>query len=483
MMVCWPYFDPEFENLTEKIYGPSYKVCIDNESCKECTVVKVDTLNKQGLLLRVIQALTDMNLTISKSYISSDAEWFMDVFHVKDDKGHKLTDHSVVNYVQQNMQAIGTTKELLRDPNKSEVDTSVGAVIRSDTLTDHTAIELTGADRPGLLSEISAVLADLRCNVVEAHAWSHNEYLACVAYISDQSNSSRNEDPNRLAVIKDHLSTVIHATTPIDDTEAYNDQRVETADLPGGGRDRMTTNVEHPLHQLMLGSRDFEGRVGSVSNNSSSPSVSINVVGDGKKIVVSIEGCKEKGYLVVRVECKDRRRLMFDTVCTLTDMQYVVFHASISSHGNSAIQEYYIRHIDGHTLISETEKRRVVKCLEAAIERRVCEGIRLELCANNRVGLLSDITQIFRENGLVIVRADVATEGGKAMNAFYVRDVSGSEVDMEIVESMRKEIEPLALEVRNDSPSSTSLDRPRLSLGGLLKSHIGRLSQNFSSIK
>ncbi|KAI3906423.1 hypothetical protein MKW92_040528, partial [Papaver armeniacum] len=99
-------------------------------------------------------------------------------------------------------------------------------------------------------------------------------------------------------------------------------------------------------------------------------------------------------------------------------------------------------------------------------------GVRLELCANNRVGLLSDITRIFRENGLVIVRADVATEGGKAMNAFYVRDVSGSEVDMEIVESMRKEIEPLALEVRNDSPSPTSLGRPRLSLGGLLKSHV-----------
>ncbi|MCL7037890.1 hypothetical protein MKW94_009914 [Papaver nudicaule] len=484
MKVCWPYFDPEFDNLTEKIYGPSYRVCIDNESCKECTVVKVDTLNKQGLLLRVIQALTDMNLTISKSYISSDAEWFMDVFHVKDDKGHKLTDHSVVNYIQQNMQAIGTTnKELFRDANKSEAEpSSVGAVVRSNTLTDHTAIELTGADRPGLLSEISAALADLRCNVVEAHAWSHNEYLACVAYISDQSNSSRIEDPNRLAVIKDHLSTVIHATTPIDDTEAYNEQRVETADLPDGGTDSMTTNVEHRLHQLML-SRDFKRRVGSVSNNSSSSSMSINVVEDGKKIVVSIEGCKEKGYLVVSVECKDRRRLMFDTVCTLTDMQYVVFHASISSHGNSAIQEYYIRHADGHTLISEAEKRQVVKCLEAAIERRVCEGVRLELCANNRVGLLSDITRIFRENGLVIVRADVATKGGKAMNAFYVRDVSGSEVDMGTLESMRKEIEPLALEVRNDSLTPTSLDRPRLSLGGLLKSHIGRFSQNFSSIK
>ena len=38
----------------------------------------MDSLNKQGLLLEVVQVLSDMDLVISKSYISSDAEWFMD---------------------------------------------------------------------------------------------------------------------------------------------------------------------------------------------------------------------------------------------------------------------------------------------------------------------------------------------------------------------------------------------------------------------
>lgn len=41
-------------------------------------VVQVDSVNKQGLLLEVVQVLTDVNLTITKSYISSDAGWFMD---------------------------------------------------------------------------------------------------------------------------------------------------------------------------------------------------------------------------------------------------------------------------------------------------------------------------------------------------------------------------------------------------------------------
>ena len=39
------------------------------------------------------------------------------------------------------------------------------------------------------------------------------------------------------------------------------------------------------------------------------------------------------------------------------------------------IQEYYIRHMDGCTVNSEAERRRVIQCLKAAIERRVSEVI------------------------------------------------------------------------------------------------------------
>lgn len=39
---------------------------------------QVHGVNKEGLLLEVVQVLTDMNLQIWKGYISSDADWFMD---------------------------------------------------------------------------------------------------------------------------------------------------------------------------------------------------------------------------------------------------------------------------------------------------------------------------------------------------------------------------------------------------------------------
>jgi hypothetical protein len=39
---------------------------------------QVDSVNRHGILLEVIQVLTDVNLVITKAYISSDAGWFMD---------------------------------------------------------------------------------------------------------------------------------------------------------------------------------------------------------------------------------------------------------------------------------------------------------------------------------------------------------------------------------------------------------------------
>ncbi|KAL3497338.1 hypothetical protein ACH5RR_040070 [Cinchona calisaya] len=485
--IHWPYYDPDFDSLSERVHGPVCRVTIDNESLDDCTVIKIDSVNKKGLLLEVVQVLTDMNLTILKGYISSDAGWFMDVFHVEDDSGNKVTDQNVINYIQK---AIGASRE-------ATVKAKAGNTKLLDSTTqsrnEPTAlIEMTGKDRPGLFSEISAALADLHINVVEAHAWSHNARLACVAYISEQSTATPIDD-HRLAAIEDHLTTVLRATTlRSSGDDCTNQQEVKhAAGLPDG--EGTMTDVERRLHQLMLSVRDFDRPSGQSGlwwmPNIRQVGLNGHEEEDEKKkdSDVSIESCDEKGYSIVTVSCKDRRRLMFDTVCTLTDMQYVIFHASVDSHEGYAFQEYFIRHIDGCALNTEGEKERVIKCLEAAIERRVCEGVRLELCATNRVGLLSDITRVLRENGLAVVRADIATQGEKAVNAFYVRDISGNNVDMEFIESMKREMGVIDLAVKNETtiirPNSSGNVRPRFSIGDILKSQIERLSQNFIAIR
>ncbi|XP_039071412.1 ACT domain-containing protein ACR3-like [Hibiscus syriacus] len=301
--VCWPYFDPEYENLSIRINPPS-RVSVDNKSCSNCTVVKVDSVN---LLLEVAQILTDLD--------------FMDG----------------------------------------------GAV----------------------------------------------------------------DDPNRLSIMEEQLKHILRGCED-------NDNIARTSFSMG------FTHIDRRLHQMLFADRDYEG--GEVTTELDYP--------PSFKPKITIEPCEEKGYSVVSVRCKDRAKLMFDIVCTLTDMQYVVFHANISSNGSHASREYFIRHMDGCILDTEGEKERAVKCLEAAIHRRVSEGLSLELYAKDRVGLLSEVTRILGENGLSVRRAEVSTVGEKSVSVFYVRDAYCNPVDAKTIEALSKEIgHMMMLNVKKDPAS------------------------------
>lgn len=185
---------------------------------------------------------------------------------------------------------------------------------------DHTAIELLGRDRPGLLSEISAVLASLQFNVIAAEVWTHNRRIACVLYVNDAKNQAM-DDPQRLSLMEEQLNHILRG--------CEDDEKVARTSFSMG-----FTHMDRRLHQMLFADRDYESAgvtTSSSTNVDCPPSFRPNI---------RIERCEEKGYSVVSVRCKDRAKLMFDIVCTLTDMQYVVFHASISSEGPYASQVY-----------------------------------------------------------------------------------------------------------------------------------------------
>ncbi|GMH00893.1 hypothetical protein Nepgr_002732 [Nepenthes gracilis] len=440
-MSC-PYFDPEYENLSIRINPP--RVSVDNSSCNDCTLVKVDSLNKPGILLEVVQILTDLDLVITKAYISSDGGWFMDVFHVTDQHGNKITDSKTIDYIEKSLGPTGKSMDSLwKWPGIKVGVHSVG---------DHTAIELIGRDRPGLLSEISAVLTNLHFNVIAAEVWTHNGRVACIVYVNDDTTCQAVNDPNRLSVMEEQLNNILGGCD--------NDEKMTHTSFSMG-----FTHVDRRLHQLLFADRDYEG---------TGAKAKVECPSFKPKIIV--DHCKEKGYSVITVRSKDRPKLMFDIVCTLTDMQYVVFHATVSSDGPNASQEYYIRHMDGCTLDTEGERERVIKCLEAAIQRRVSEGLSLELCAKDRVGLLSEVTRVLREHGLSVTRAGVSTVGEQATSIFYVTDASGNTVDMKTIEALHKEIgHTMMLNVKKEPTSSKTphelsiFAKTRFSFGSLLE--------------
>ncbi|KAA8530089.1 hypothetical protein F0562_004798 [Nyssa sinensis] len=472
--------DDEYAKLIRRMNPP--RVVIDNDSCKDATVIQVDSVNKHGILLEVVQVLTDLNLVITKAYISSDGGWFMDgmfssftaqinskilwlfsslflflfstlksnvsVFNVIDRDGNKIRDQEIINYIQKTLESDSFFV--------SSLSGSVGVVPSEE----HTSIELTGTDRPGLLSEVCAVLTDLHCNVVNAEIWTHNSRAAAVVHVTDDSTGCAIEDPKRLKTIKELLCNVL---------KGNNDLKTAKMTLSPPG-----THRERRLHQIMFADRDYERveRAEQVRDKDKS-----------SRPQVTVTDCNEKDYTVIIMRSKDRPKLLFDIVCTLTDMEYVVFHGVVHTGRMEAYQEYYIRHVDGLPISSEAERERVIQCLEAAIERRASEGLELELCTEDRVGLLSDITRIFRENSLRIKRAEISTKGGKAKDTFHVTDVTGSPVDPKTIDSIRQQIGQTILHVKRNtsaSPKPTQETAISFFFGNFFKA---RTFQNFKLIR
>ncbi|ERN18439.1 hypothetical protein AMTR_s00190p00014490 [Amborella trichopoda] len=85
------------------------------------------------------------------------------------------------------------------------------------------------------------------------------------------------------------------------------------------------THIERRLHQMMFTDRDYERK-----------------------------GCGERGYSVVSVSCEDRPKLLLDVVCTLTDMDYVVFYGMVDT---KRVQEFYKRHTDRYPVLYEVERQ------------------------------------------------------------------------------------------------------------------------------
>ncbi|KAJ0110435.1 hypothetical protein Patl1_01263 [Pistacia atlantica] len=409
--------EDEFAKLIRRMNPP--RVMIDNDACERATVIQVDGVNRHGHLLEVVQVLKDLNLLITKAYVSSDGGYLMDVFYVTDTDGKKIRDKGTVNYLQSTLETNASFLNSMRS--------SVGVIPSKQ----HTSIELTGADRPGLLSEVSAVLTDLGCNVVNAVIWAHNARAAAVLHVTDQSSGCAIEDPERLSKIKELLCNVLRGST---------DFRTPRMSISSNG----VMYRERRLHQMLFADRDFE-RPESPKYESSRPHV-------------TVMDCSDRDYTAVTIRSRDRPKLMFDI-------------------------EYYIKHVDGFPVSSEAERQRVIVCLEAAIERRASEGLELEVCTDDRFGLLSDITRILRENGLNIRRAEIWTKGGKAKDVFFVTDVSGNPVDPKIIDLVKDQIGQTILQVKGNSDMSRKLPQETARSFFFGNFFRGRSFQNFKLIK
>ncbi|XP_078447385.1 ACT domain-containing protein ACR6-like [Wolffia australiana] len=362
-----------YAELVERMYSPSFSV--DNDSSSDCTIVKVvrvEARNNQGVLLKVVQALADLNLVIIKANVTSDGEWAMDVFHVTTGDGSKLSECSSISKLEQSL-AAATSARIAVPPEKT------------------TTIELICVDRPGLLSEISAVLTDAGCNIIQAKVWTHGNTAAAVVRVSDVATGLAIDQPWRILSIQRLLHRLLQES--------------------GGGTAIMAA--------VSVGSPHPERRLHQIMASSTPP--------PGSAAEVSLWDLPEKGYTAITIRSPDRPKLFFDALCAITDLGLVVFHATILTLGQNSLQEYFVRDISGRTIGAGEEQRRVARAVAAAVERRA-GGVEVKLRGHDRAGLLSVVTRVLRENGLSVRRAEVLTMGGEAEQRFLVSDVAGEEV-------------------------------------------------------
>lgn len=222
-------------------------------------------------------------------------------------KAHHLTHFLCYSLILQRLESNASFAPSLR---------GLVGVMPSEELT---SIELTGTDRPGLLSEVCAVLADLHCNVVNAEIWTHNARAAAVVHVTDDSTGCAIKDPKRLSTIRELLCNVL---------KGNNDLKTAKTTLSSPG----VTSRDRRLHQIMFADRDYErverAGLGKLEDKSSRPHVTVLNI--------------EKDYTVVTMRSKDRPKLLFDIVCTLTDMEYVVFHGMVNTGRMEAYQVHIV---------------------------------------------------------------------------------------------------------------------------------------------
>ncbi|KAF7049726.1 hypothetical protein CFC21_058214 [Triticum aestivum] len=377
------------------------RVVVDNGVCETATLVQVHSARKHGVLLEAVAALSEHGVCVRKGYISSDdGRWFMDVFHVTDAAGCKVADaDKLLVRLESSLAAAAAAADALPRPVGCDPPAKEALCL----------LELIGVDRPGLLSEVFAVLHDLRCSTVDAKAWTHGGCVAALVFVRDEDTGAPIHDAARIRRIESRLRHVLRG--------GARGARTVLLDAAAVG------NLDRRLHQLLSEDRDADRRAPAEGPATTATAVAVQEWG-------------ERGYSVVTVSCRDRPKLLFDVVCTLTDLDYVVYHGTFDTDGDHAQQEFYIRRLDGRAISSEGERQRVIQCLEAAIERRASEGVRLELRISDRRGLLAYVTRVFRENSLSVTHAEITTRGDMAVNVFHVTDVAGRPADPKTIDEV-----------------------------------------------
>lgn len=452
----------EYETLELRVHPPN--IDIDNDYDPTCTLITVDSANRPGTLVEVVQHFTELGLNVRRARISSDGGWFVDVFEVTDTDGSQVTSHRKLASIKQ-MLNIHLRGQEVPACNADETDDTQRVVT--------TVLELAGQDQSGLLADVTHLLTTNGCDVRSAAVWTFKNRVAFVLSVTDKGGPVH--DGIKLERLKQLLQSMM-------DNAGNGVVKIKTV--------RGEVHHDRRLHVLMLREEEMQWEQGyskpryhmrwnpSLGQAAGSPTDSAGSMhaeymnlpdADTDQLShfrspkhsrpdVSITHSSMNRYWLVTIKCKDRTKLLFDTVCTLADMDYDVFHATIDSIKGDAMQEYYIRPRLGKPELDEVKAAKLAAMMESSIQRRFPRGLKVHVHSVDRFGCLAALTDVLRQGGLAVTRAKVKTfaVNQSSGHTFYVMDATGAAPDKDKVEEACKQIGGHLVEAGEEARSASS---------------------------
>jgi UTP:GlnB (protein PII) uridylyltransferase len=419
---------------------------------------------------QVVQHFTELGLRINSARISSDGGWFHDrklsvtettvgfawllitirtpfyaVFVVSEAQGGKVRNNKKMQSIKQMLNVYMEHEDLVA--NGDETDDS--------HLVETTIFELAGLDRPGLLADVMQLLTHNGCDVRSAAVWTYKGRVAFVFSVTEKGKPVADETKlqrlrQMVAEIMEAMGRSATVRTQQVKGEVHHDRRLHQLMLQDELEEWRST------HSSAAASRERRISGQTVANGPSKEktydsATSVNGMESAGSLgatspfrspkfdrpVIEISYCRQPNYWTINIRCRDRTKLLFDTVCTLADLEYDIYHATVDSFPNGlAQQEYFVRPRSKDGEFSEHDAALLRAMLESSIQRRFPKGIKVHVRSADRFGCLAALARQLQLAGLSVTRAKVRTfaMSNSSGHTLYLMDSADKVPELEKVQ-------------------------------------------------
>ncbi len=189
----WTGFDAETLVEHGKRLSDNEEVIVRAASeANDRTVLFVSAPDRVGLFARLTQAIGALGAhSVAAQVFTGASGRIIDVFVLEDGEGHPFAkgDRNRLDRVEKMILAAidpaGEIPEasLRQNPRKAAFIVQPRVTISDDASQAYTVIDVSGRDRPGLLSDVSMVLAGAGISIVSAHVGSYGERVFDAFYV------------------------------------------------------------------------------------------------------------------------------------------------------------------------------------------------------------------------------------------------------------------------------------------------------------